>query len=133
MRTAGYHRTPSEHPMNVSVGRLGALGAALPFLVLGLAPAALPDNNALQPGVRVPSAGPVHEAFARPLTLNPQPNPMLAQQPPEPILEALPDQKPEGPNVQWIPGYWSWDPTQKEFIWISGFWRVPPPNRQWIP
>ena len=44
-----------------------------------------------------------------------------------------PDQKPAGQNVQWIPGYWSWDVSRNDFIWISGIWREPPPNNQWVP
>src|SRR5262249_59769940 len=42
-------------------------------------------------------------------------------------------QKPEGENVQWIPGYWGWDEDRNDFVWVSGFWRVPPPSRQWVP
>src|SRR5262249_50767375 len=52
---------------------------------------------------------------------------------PEPIDEMPPDQKPEGQNVQWMPGYWGYDEERKDFIWVSGFWRVPPPNRVWMP
>ena len=44
-----------------------------------------------------------------------------------------PDQKPAGQNIQWIPGYWSWDVSRGDFIWISGIWREPPPNNQWVP
>jgi hypothetical protein len=44
-----------------------------------------------------------------------------------------PDQKPEGSNVQWIPGYWSWDDEKGDFVWISGIWRDTPPDRQWVP
>ena len=53
--------------------------------------------------------------------------------PPDPVEELPPDQKPEGDNVQWIPGYWHWDEDRTDFIWISGFWRVPPPGRVWVP
>jgi hypothetical protein len=44
-----------------------------------------------------------------------------------------PDQKPEGANVVWIPGYWVWDDDRKDFIWESGIWRDVPPDRQWVP
>ena len=44
-----------------------------------------------------------------------------------------PDQKPAGQNIQWIPGYWSWDQERNDFLWISGVWREPPPGRQWVP
>src|SRR5262249_11275619 len=40
---------------------------------------------------------------------------------------------PAGNNVQWIPGYWSWDEDRNDFIWVSGIWRIPPPGRQWAP
>ena len=77
--------------------------------------------------------GPVHEAFAAPLVHDPNAAPTIEKQPPEPIQELPPDQKPAGQNVQWIPGYWSWDVSRSDFIWISGIWREPPPNSQWVP
>ncbi|MDY3556232.1 hypothetical protein R5W24_005395 [Gemmata sp. JC717] len=57
----------------------------------------------------------------------------MTKQPPEPIEELPPDQKPEGDNVQWIPGYWGWDEDTEQFLWVSGFWRDPPPGRLWVP
>ena len=44
-----------------------------------------------------------------------------------------PDQKPAGQNIQWIPGYWSWDVSRGDYLWVSGIWREPPPNNQWVP
>jgi hypothetical protein len=79
------------------------------------------------------SRGPIHEAFANPVTYDPTPGPIVPKQPPDPIEEQPPDQRPEGDNVQWIPGYWSWDEERADFIWISGIWRMPPPNCQWTP
>jgi hypothetical protein len=35
--------------------------------------------------------------------------------------------------VQWISGYWSWDPTRNDFLWVSGIWRETPPSSQWVP
>jgi hypothetical protein len=58
---------------------------------------------------------------------------MVPKQPPAPIEELPPDQKPAGDNVQWIPGYWAWDDDRNDFIWISGIWRNDPPGRQWVP
>jgi YXWGXW repeat-containing protein len=84
-------------------------------------------------GVEVLARGPLHEAFAQPVEAQPLPAPVVPRQPPDPITELPPAQKPEGDNVQWIPGYWSWDDEQKDFLWVSGFWRVPPPDRQWLP
>jgi hypothetical protein len=77
--------------------------------------------------------GPVHEAFAAPVVHDPKAGPSIAKQPPEPIQEMPPDQKPAGQNVQWIPGYWSWDVSRNDFLWVSGIWREPPPNSQWVP
>ena len=96
---------------------------------------AQPDPNAplaLPEGVEVLAKGPVHEAFAT-TTEAPVASPIVAKQPPEPIEELPPDQKPEGDNVQWISGYWDWDEDGEQFIWISGFWRQPPPGRVWVP
>ena len=33
--------------------------------------------------------------------------PSFAKEPPQPIQEMPPDQKPAGQNIQWIPGYWA--------------------------
>src|SRR5207248_9151988 len=60
------------------------------------------------PTPEVQARGPVHEAFAEPGTL-PSAAPVLAKQPPAPIKELPPEQKPAAKGVQWIPGYWQWD------------------------
>ena len=57
---------------------------------------------------------------------------MVSQGPPAAIEEVPPDQRPEGNNVTWIPGYWGWDDERSDFIWISGIWRELPPGRQWV-
>ena len=88
-----------------------------------------PDPN---DGIDVLARGPVHEGYASTVE-PPAPTPVIAKVPPDPIEELPPDQKPEGDNVQWIPGYWHWDDDRADFIWVSGFWRVPPPNRVWVP
>jgi hypothetical protein len=85
------------------------------------------------PGVEVQARGPVHEAYAEPAQARPEPTPLVNRQPPEPIDEVPPDQKPEGDNVVWIPGYWSYDIDASDFLWVSGIWRVPPPGRVWVP
>ncbi|HMF10969.1 MAG TPA: hypothetical protein VKE94_01650, partial [Gemmataceae bacterium] len=90
------------------------------------------DAGRLQ-GVEVLARGPVHEAYAEPVETRPQQSLVVTKQPPEAINEVPPDQKPEGEDVVWIPGYWGWDEGQQDFVWVSGFWRVPPPDRQWVP
>ncbi len=82
--------------------------------------------------IEVLAKGPVHEAFAA-TAEPPVPSPIIAKQPPDPVEELPPDQKPEGENVQWIPGYWQWDDDASRYIWVSGFWRQPPPGRVWVP
>lgn len=119
------------------------LGSLVVVLTSGVIPAQQPlpqlPPPAAQPGdpdtpdaVEVLARGPVHEAFATTAEA-PAAAPIVTKQPPEPIEELPPDQKPEGENVQWIPGYWHWDDDAEQFIWISGFWRAVPPGRLWVP
>jgi len=89
-------------------------------------------STAAEDGVEIMTRGPVHEAFADVGTDEIQPEPVINHPVPEPINEVPPDYRPEGSNVQWIPGYWSWDDDQNDFIWISGIWRDIPPGRQWV-
>ena len=91
------------------------------------------DPAADNPAVQVLAQGPIHESFAQPVLYEPRPGPVIAKQPPNAINELPPEQKPEGANVQWIPGYWSWDDGRNDYIWISGVWRAIPPGRQWAP
>jgi hypothetical protein len=86
-----------------------------------------------QEGVQVLTRGPVHEAFAETVTFDPQPGIVAPKSPPAAIEELPPDQKPEGANVAWIPGYWAWDDERTDFLWVSGIWRSLPPGRQWVP
>jgi hypothetical protein len=84
-------------------------------------------------GVEVLTRGPVHEAFAETITFDPQPGVVVEKPAPEAIEEVPPEQKPEGANVDWIPGYWAWDDERSDFLWVSGIWRSLPPGRQWVP
>jgi len=84
-------------------------------------------------GVEVLTRGPVHEAFAETVTFDPEPGLVAPKAPPAAIEEAPPDQRPEGANVAWIPGYWAWDDERTDFLWVSGIWRALPPGRQWVP
>jgi pSer/pThr/pTyr-binding forkhead associated (FHA) protein len=76
--------------------------------------------------------GEVHEAFAQPVNYRPQPSPLVTKQPPELPDELPPEQKPEGEDVQWLPGYWAWDDDAKDYVWVSGCWRNAPPGRHWV-
>jgi hypothetical protein len=84
-------------------------------------------------GVQVLTRGPVHEAFAETVTYDPQPGVVVPKAPPAAIEEVPPEQRLEGANVAWIPGYWGWDDERKDFLWVSGIWRDLPPDRQWVP
>ena len=83
-------------------------------------------------GMEVLTRGPVHEAFAEPISYNPTPGVVMPNEPPAAIEEIPPDERPEG-DALWIPGYWQWDNERSDFIWISGIWRDPPPDRSWVP
>jgi hypothetical protein len=102
-------------------------------------PPPVPTENEINPpptpdGAVVPQqSGPVHEAFAVPADRGPAVGPVAPRQPPAPVPEVPPDQRPEGGNVIWVPGYWSWDVGRNDFLWVSGCWRVPPPGRKWVP
>lgn len=96
--------------------------------------AAAQQTTAVDPnGMEVLTRGPVHEAFAETITFDPEPGIVVAKAPPEPIEEIAPDQRPEGANVTWIPGYWGWDDERNDYLWLSGIWRSLPPGRQWVP
>ena len=69
-----------------------------------------------QAGVQVLTRGPVHEAFAETVTFDPEPGIVVPKLPPAAIEELPPDQKPEGANVAWIPGYWAWDDERNDFL-----------------
>ncbi|WP_162136309.1 YXWGXW repeat-containing protein [Zavarzinella formosa] len=90
-----------------------------------------PDDK--DTGVQELTRGPVHEAFGQPAQFNPEPGEVVAKAPPEAVEELPPDQKPEGDDVRWIPGYWQWDDESKDFLWVSGLWRNIPPGRNWVP
>jgi hypothetical protein len=87
----------------------------------------------LPAGSEVLTRGPVHEAFAKPVTTDPQAPLLVTQQPPETIQEMPPAEKPAGANIVWVPGYWAWDEDRSDFIWVSGCWRNAPPSTFWVP
>jgi len=84
-------------------------------------------------GVQVLTRGPVHEAFVGTVVFDPEQGIDIGRAPPDPIEELPPDQRPDGANVDWIPGYWAWDDERDDFLWVSGVWRALPPGREWVP
>ncbi|MFM9118270.1 MAG: hypothetical protein ACKOU6_19145, partial [Planctomycetota bacterium] len=68
----------------------------------------LPDDQTPQLDGEELTRGPVHEAFAQPVVFDPEPGPVIQQQPPASIEEIPPDEKPAGDDVTWISGYWAW-------------------------
>ena len=90
------------------------------------------DDPTVPEGAEVMVRGPVHEAYASTGQMTTA-TPIVEKQPPEPIEELPPDQKPAGENVQWISGYWHWNDDADQFMWVSGFWRSTPPGRIWVP
>ena len=76
--------------------------------------------------------GPLHEAYAVPVELDPSPSELVLRQPPEAIEELPPEERP-GEDAIWISGYWSWDAERDDFLWVSGVWRVPPQDHDWVP
>ncbi len=100
---------------------------------------AAPEGQAPAAGQTAPeilTRGPIHEAFAEVVNYNPQAGQAVTKQPPAPIEEMPPTEKPAGDYI-WVPGYWSWDQDRDQgrgdYIWISGVWRMPPPGTTWVP
>lgn len=75
----------------------------------------------------------LHEAFAQPFDVKPEPGPMIPKEPPPPIPEEPPEQRPADERAQWLSGYWSWDAQKQEFMWVTGVYRVPPQGRTFVP
>ena len=123
--------------MNVRHVRNGCMVAALAAIATGFglqeAMAAQPGRSDAEEGVQVLTRGPVHEAFAETVSFDPEPGMVVPQAPPVAIEELPPEQRPEGTNVAWIPGYWGWDDERSDYLWVSGVWRDLPPSRQWVP
>lgn len=100
-----------------------------------------PDETSLlnMPGAtgaeapQVLEEGPVHEAFAEPIAADVGSGSVIQQEPPKPVDEIPPEYRPEGNNVEWIPGYWMWLEDRNDFVWVSGVWRAIPPGRSWTP
>jgi len=61
------------------------------------------DEATSQPGVEVQTRGPVHEAFAEPVGLNPEPGIIVSKAPPAPIAEEPPAERPAEETAIWNP------------------------------
>jgi hypothetical protein len=122
--------------MKTLMSQLGAVGLALAvgwFAQTSFAAGGEVSLQTPEEDIAIQARGPVHEAYAEPVEATAGPGLVVTKQPPKPIPEEPPDQRPQGDNVQWIPGYWGWDPDRRDFLWVSGSWRVPPPGRKWMP
>lgn len=122
-----------KHSVGLLLGILGLLLVAHGEPMARAQGPPLSEEYVAENGIEVLTRGPIHEAFAIPLTVNARANPIISEKPPAAIEELAPDQKPEGTHIQWIPGYFAWDETGDDYIWISGLWRDTPPGRQWMP
>lgn len=118
------------HPRFVSQLSLLLVLSIGNFLSISVCRADHSDNDA--PGTQVLTRGPVHEAFAGIISYDPEPGVVISKTPPDLIEEIPPEERPEGDNVAWIPGYWAWDDERNDFLWISGTWRALPPGREWM-
>jgi hypothetical protein len=110
----------------------------LMMLVLAAGPlyAQNPDQPPPPPEQEQPevlTSGPVHEAFAEPVNLEPQAGLVVSEEPPAQIQEVSPDEKPAGSQYVWVPGYWAWDASRNGYIWVSACWRAAPPKTYWVP
>src|SRR5262245_17538899 len=121
----------------ISLSSIYAIGAALmigaAFIVAGIPRPLLAQDPPAAAGEQDLARGPIHEAFAQPVVFDAQPGPVVNKGPPKPIPEMPPEQKPEGDDVEWIGGYWSWDTDRNDYIWVSGIWRAEPSGLDWVP
>jgi hypothetical protein len=91
-----------------------------------------PPSVPAQEQPEVLTRGPVHEAFAEPVSLQADDGLVTSKQPPARIEEIPQREKPAGGNFVWVPGYWSWDGERNNYIWVSGCWRIAPPKMSWV-
>ena len=84
-------------------------------------------------GSEILTSGPVHEAFAKPVTIQHEAGIEVPQPPPPNMQETPPSEKPVGAAMVWVPGYWAWAAERNDFIWVSGCWRSAPPQMHWVP
>jgi YXWGXW repeat-containing protein len=108
-------------------------GLAIAWMSLNFPASGNSQEAGASDGEQVLARGPIHEAFAQPVVFDAKPGTTVPKQPPKPIEEMPPAEKPAGENVQWISGYWAWDDDRGDFIWVSGLWRSIPSGMEWTP
>jgi hypothetical protein len=116
----------------LTAGTVAVSVGVMVLVVLGM-PLAAQGQAEPEAGMQVLTRGPVHEAFAEASMTGATAGLVITKAPYDPITEMPPDQRPEGANIAWIPGYWSYDDDRSDFLWVSGVWRDIPPGRQWVP
>lgn len=118
--------------MTSPIARLLGIALLMAFATPTWSQQSPPEQSPLEvpKGVEVQARGPVHEAFATPLS-EPQPTAVIPRKPPAPIEELAPEERPEGDAI-WIGGYWAWDDDRRDFLWVSGCWRVKPAGKEWV-
>lgn len=116
-----------ERAIGLIVGLILLIGSHGAAFAQGPPPAPLEE----QPEVL--TRGPVHEAFAEPINFEIQSGMVAPLEPPPNIQEIPPDERPQGEQFAWVPGYWSWDGDRNAYIWVSACWRAAPPNMYWVP
>ncbi len=119
--------------LNLRTGATSILGIVFLPALIGVGAMLAAGNANAETGVEILTRGPIHEAFAEASMAGATAGFTITRAPYDPIVEVPPDQRPDGADVAWIPGYWSWDEDRDDFIWVSGVWRDLPPNRQWAP
>ncbi|HVT88920.1 MAG TPA: hypothetical protein VHD56_08720 [Tepidisphaeraceae bacterium] len=111
-----------------------AITCLLTAAAIGLPQQPAPPPTPAQEQPEVLTSGPVNEAFAEPVDMDTQNDGQIVPTAPPPdINETPPDERPEGDQYDWVPGYWSWEPQRNTYIWVSGCWRAAPPNTYWVP
>ncbi len=94
---------------------------------------AVPPPTPAEEQPEVMTRGPVHEAYATPVDLEPEAKSMAATKaPPAALKETPPAERPDGNQYVWVPGYWAWDDDRQDFIWVSGVWRAVPAGYTWV-
>src|SRR4051812_15444391 len=109
----------SEANMNRIQFLLG-FGLLTTFSLASQSLAQEPKDKKSPTDVEVLTRGALHEAFAQPIGIKPEPGPTVPKEPPPTLPEEPAAQKPDVESAQWIPGYWAWDAEKQDYFWVSG-------------